>query len=773
MNFCIKCGNKLQKNEKFCTKCGNKIVTETDKKLKQDKKNQNIILLLGIFLVLFSTFALGIISWKNMESILRIAFFSFECILFFGLSYVIKKLTDSKIYRFFFVVGLILIPYTLSLIPYYEFLINYFNRGAGLYIYLAIIYLLITVLYFIINKKFDSRVVDLLSLLTLFMSFVFTGFIFNDRLSVITLLISIYILVLYSLSLSNIFKDNFKKIMKIFSYVIYSALFIILFLSLIINDLLVDSVLNIISFIIYSSIGYIFIYKKEKNAFSVITPLFNFTLLCAFTFSTLNSFIAMFNSTSNNDIVIVFALSVISYIYYFISILMKNKLFNYVSLGVTYFTQIVAMTSGLIIPSYGLLIVITSLLLLFNIFNIFIQKRSWINYLIPINIFFILESILKMTFNFEFIYVLLSTALIFIIIYVILKTYKSKYAMTYLATSYALCMISMYNFLKGFDIINFGIVAILLIIFVFSYIFKESIGISIVSFISLNISSLLMYEGVEHSIYYGLLTISGLTLIFSLLINKLKKIDLKQYILYSEIVIFIITLFNSLNLPSYILFINIFIYALSYMALIKFHNYKWWRLAYIMLGLLTIIRIIYTLINPIVIASIISILVILIILTIMYLLEIEKNLALALISLIILYPYYMLIGNTFADLTQLYLIPALIYTFIFTEIINFKDPDTKKAFTIIPITIISYWFVMTGEGVSSIVINVCVSLAYIILGLYRKYNYLLYFGVIFIVATLIIKLFTILNSMAVVILLIIIGFILIGISLFVEFKKKK
>ena len=773
MNFCIKCGNKLQKNEKFCTKCGNKIVTETDKKLKQDKKNQNIILLLGIFLVLFSTFALGIISWKNMESILRIAFFSFECILFFGLSYVIKKLTDSKIYRFFFVVGLILIPYTLSLIPYYEFLTNYFNRGAGLYIYLAIIYLLITVLYFIINKKFDSRVVDLLSLLTLFMSFVFTGFIFNDRLSVITLLISVYILVLYSLSLSNIFKDNFKEIMKIFSYVIYSALFIILFLSLIINDLLVDSVLNIISFIIYSSIGYIFIYKKEKNAFSVITPLFNFTLLCAFTFSTLNSFIAMFNSTSNNDIVIVFALSVISYMYYFISILMKNKLFNYVSLGITYFTQIVAMTSGLIITSYGLLIVITSLLLLFNIFNIFIQKRSWINYLIPINIFFILESILKMTFNFEFIYVLLCTALIFIIIYVILKTYKSKYAMTYLATSYALCMISMYNFLKGFDIINFGIVAILLIIFVFSYIFKESIGISIVSFISLNISSLLMYEGVEHSIYYGLLTISGLTLIFSLLINKLKKIDLKQYILYSEIVIFIITLFNSLNLPSYILFINIFIYALSYMALIKFHNYKWWRLAYIMLGLLTIIRIIYTLINPIVIASIISILVILIILTIMYLLEIEKNLALALISLIILYPYYMLIGNTFADLTQLYLIPALIYTFVFTEIINFKDPDTKKAFTIIPITIISYWFVMTGDGVSSIVINVCVSLAYIILGLYRKYNYLLYFGVIFIVATLIIKLFTILNSMAVVILLIIIGFILIGISLFVEFKKKK
>ena len=203
MNFCIKCGNKLQKNEKFCTKCGNKIVTETDKKLKQDKKNQNIILLLGIFLVLFSTFALGIISWKNMESILRIAFFSFECILFFGLSYVIKKLTDSKIYRFFFVVGLILIPYTLSLIPYYEFLTNYFNRGAGLYIYLAIIYFLVTVLYFIINKKFDSRVVDLLSLLTLFMSFVFTGFIFNDRLSVITLLISIYILVLYSLSLSK------------------------------------------------------------------------------------------------------------------------------------------------------------------------------------------------------------------------------------------------------------------------------------------------------------------------------------------------------------------------------------------------------------------------------------------------------------------------------------------------------------------------------------------------------------------------------------------
>jgi hypothetical protein len=57
------------------------------------------------------------------------------------------------------------------------------------------------------------------------------------------------------------------------------------------------------------------------------------------------------------------------------------------------------------------------------------------------------------------------------------------------------------------------------------------------------------------------------------------------------------------------------------------------------------------------------------------------------------------------------------------------------------------------------------------LGLYRKYSYFIYFGVILIVLTVLIQLFTILDSIAVVIALIILGFILIGIGVYLEIKK--
>lgn len=773
MNFCTNCGKKIKKTDKFCTGCGGKIVSNEDKKRVDDKKNQNIILLLGIFLVLFATFALGIISWKNMGNLLRLLFFAFECILFFILSFVIKLLTGNKIHRFFFVVGMILVPYTLTLIPYYGFLTDYFNKGPGLYIYLAIIYLIIFGIYLIINKKFNSRVVDFLSLISLFISFISTALIFNNNISIIALLISIYIVALYLLSLLKIFEDSFKKMMKIFVYVLYSAFFIFAIFSLSNNKVMVDCIINIITFIIFIVIGCLITYNNEKNGFSIVTPIFNSILTIFFVFGTIDSFTKIDYKWINNDMMMVFSLSIIPFIIYFISVVMNNKLLNITTLIVTCFGEILALTISSIIEHHVLTLVITILLLLFTIFNIYIQKRKWMNYVIPFNIFFIISSICDLTFNPAFIYELLCSALAFLIIYIILKKIKSKYALTYLISSYALAMISMYNFGYEFNIINFGIIFILLLVFVLSYVYKESIGISIASFVSLNIGSILIYLNIDHTLYYGLLTISSLTIIFSLLISKLKKVDLKSYILYSEIVIFIITLTNSMRLPNYILFINVLIYVLGFIGLILYHNKKWWRLSYILLGLLTVTRIIYTIIDPIVIASIISILLILIILTIIYLLDVEKNITIAILSLILLYPYYMLIGNTFSTISQLYLIPFLVYTIVFTEIIKFKDPDAKKALTLIPISIISYFFIVLGNGVSSIIINLCVSLIYIILGLYRKYNYLLYFGVIFIIATLVIKLFTVLNSIAVVILLIVIGFVLIGISLFVEFKKKK
>ena len=102
MNYCTNCGTKLKSDTNYCTKCGVK-VGKGAKPVKKGTDNTKLILILGIFLVLFSTFVLGIITWKNLNEILRICFFGFETVLFFVLSFILKKI-DSKIDRVFFII---------------------------------------------------------------------------------------------------------------------------------------------------------------------------------------------------------------------------------------------------------------------------------------------------------------------------------------------------------------------------------------------------------------------------------------------------------------------------------------------------------------------------------------------------------------------------------------------------------------------------------------------------------------------------------------------
>ena len=772
MNFCTSCGAKIKKNDLFCTKCGTKILTKEEIKQKEDKKRLNVILMLGVFLVLFSTFALGIFSWKSLGSILKVSFFGFECLLFFGLSLLLKKTTESKFYRVFYVIGLILIPYTLSLIPYYGLLSDYFNKGPGVYVYLAIIYFISFIIFLLLNHSFKSQVVNFISLLLLLASFIFCALIFNNNFIIYGLIITLYTTFIFVLSHVKLFSDSFRKIMKIFVYVLMIIDFMYLIVCFINNELLFDKIINSISLILYLGTGYFIINKNEKNGFSIAFP-FLFSIL-SLTF--IYSFIQHTNYYNANDYDSMYRLlgtSLITLILFFISLCIDNKPFKDVTFVITYIILAFIYLIGISTEIYLGTFILTIIVLLVNLFNIFILKKNYVNNFIAINTFLSVYSLSKLTINLNISYIAIIISFIFLLVYSILKIKKNKYSISYLLTTLILDSILIFSIFEKFDIYNIGIIFVFLAIFVLSNIFKEDLPFKIVSFIMLNISSISFFSTTGNPLYYGLLTMSGLTLVFSLLINKYRKIDVKQYILYSEIVIFVITLLNNLHFPSYILFINVFVYAIGYMSLIKFFNYKWWRLSYILLGLFTITRIINILVEPIVIASILSIVIILIILTIMYLLEMENNISLTLLSLIILYPYYNLVINTYADVSQLYLMPVVIYTIVFTEVIKFKDSEDKKAFTIIPLTAVSIAFVIVGEGVSAIICNVCISLVYIILGLYRKYNYLLYFGVIFIIATLIVKLFTVLNSLLVVILLIIIGFILIGTALFVELKKKK
>jgi hypothetical protein len=215
----------------------------------------------------------------------------------------------------------------------------------------------------------------------------------------------------------------------------------------------------------------------------------------------------------------------------------------------------------------------------------------------------------------------------------------------------------------------------------------------------------------------------------------------------------------------------VLLYVLAYISIIKYNNNKVWRIFYIIIGFISIYKIFGVIFGVPTIAALISIIVIIIAIVIMYLLDIENKLTLTFISFAVLIPYYNLVSLEFSDFDELYVLPFVIYTFVFTEVVSFKNETNRKLTTIIPTSVLSIFIISFSNNVPSIIFDVIYSLLLIMLGLYRKYSYFIYFGVILIVLTVLIQLFTILDSIAVVIALIILGFILIGIGVYLEIKK--
>ena len=762
MNYCTKCGTKIDKNDKFCAKCGTKLddnVPVKKSKVKKEANTEKFLLMLGVFLVLFSTFALGIILWEGMGNIFKLGFFIFECLLFFGLSFVLKKV-KSKLNSVLFVIGLVLIPYTLCLVPYYQMLPNYFINGPGLSVYLAIIFFITFVTYILINIAFKSKLVEYLALICLFIAFVSTGFIFSDNSVIIILSVMVYIFIINLISQIDGFNLSIKK-----SLSITSAILLLLVTPFILGVThnkyeSYNIYLNLITVLLYMITTYIRIGKNPKTVFRGFAPFTLPLVACNY----IGALLANYNNFE------IYGIALVATIIYFISILFNSKLFSIMSLVITYLIQLFFMFIVLIIGNYQILLVLSIIVLVLNLANMILFKYKFCDYVLPINIFILIYSLVRCFVEFKFVYVLIISSTVFLVVYIVLKLLNKKISFAYILTALILAILSLDRMDGTINLVNISIILLFLIIFVLSKINKENDAFAIITYILLNLACIKLFGLYENGPYNGLLLISGATLIVSLIINIITKANLKPYILYSEIVILIITLFNTMN-PSYILLLNIILFAISYLSLIKFHNVKWYRVLYIMVGLLTINRIIFTVINPVVIASIISIVTILIILVIMYLLEIEKNVMLTVISLIVLIPYYTLISSE-GYISELYTLPLIIYTFVFTEVINFKSETAKKLWTIIPISVLSYIFLLANNGIGSIIFDIVLAMLYILLGLYRKYNYLIYFGIIFIIVTIFIQLFTILNSMAVVILLIVIGFILIGIVLFNELRKK-
>ena len=755
MNYCTNCGSPLKSNSNFCTECGAKIT-----KRKQEKDYYKITLITGIFLVIFASFLLGIVSWKNMSESLRITFFALETGLFFGLSYATKKL-GSILYKLFFIAGLILIPFTLSMFPYYGLLPGVLNTGSGPYVYLAVIYALTSIFYWIINKKFENPIVDIMSLIALLISFVFCGCIINLSIEAITFAAICYALLISLIPFLNIFNKRFLKISKIVSMIILIIIPIMILATFMDEGFKMGKMLWFIMVVIYCATSYIKIISEKEIAYKVIAP---FTLFFTVDIYLITIFIG-------NTEGYLYSLLIAPLILYLIAILFKDKYLSITTLCLTTVQLIIVLFDSYAVYNLYLLAFLTSgILLLLNILNIIYYKYKELIHVIPATIFLTVLTFLKLFVSVEMTYILLGVGIVYLISYLVLKTYGIKQAITFLIYSLILVYLSVSETTFG---VNCLISFILLIIFITSLLYKENKVFSAISFVLFNLSALhLVWENpIGNEVYYTLLSLAGITLLLSVPIMKKLSINMKPYILYSQIVLLIITLFNSLDSNWLILGINFVLYALSFVAVTKYFNYKAYRVLYIMVALITLTRIIALLSVPVAVSLSFAIISIFLVVAILYYLNKEEKFELAVISLTALFPYYVLLHEYF-DILDLYIIPLIIYTLVLSELHTFKNYDNKLSSTIVPLAVLTFVLLISKQEDYSIIIHLAISLGYILYGAYKKYNSLLYLGITFIGITLIIKLFAILDNVALIVVLIIIGFILIGVALHNEIKKK-
>lgn len=746
MKICSSCQTKNNDDSVFCKKCGKKFKKETD--------ISKVVLLVGVFLVLFSSIFFGIFNWGNMNNLFRFLFFCFETCLFYIMSLALNK-TSNKISRIFFVIGLLLTPFTLSMVPYYNLIPSILYNKSLIFIYLAIIYLLTFVGYLLVNIKFKGKILNYLALLSLLISIIFACLIFTKNIVIIGLVITVYMLVV------NLFSKILKnKIYYYFSLIL--SFFVVPFLLVcFLQTEKFEIIINSVTMAIFAADTYIKLSFNEKTILHFFAPF----MLQGLTFTLIGAI------PTNYIIIEILIITLVNIALYFVTLIFKNKVLSITTLVLTYLMIGLLSLYCMIVGSSMELAIVSGICLLFSLSLVIFKKYNFAHFLITINVLTLISGLNSWLYNFDTLIIVGFLSILYLIIYLVLNLISNKYDFIYLIIMMLIGLFAglfMFVELSGFSLIKLIICITFAIGFILCNVFKEHAGIRITWFVIFNILTLPLFS----TAYYSLLAISIFTILSGIVLSKATKFNFKPYLLYAEIVIFIITLCNTMNYNIYSLFINVLAYILGYVSLVNYHNKKGWKIPYIMVGLLYITKLLGVIVEPVVICSLISLVIILIIIISMYLLDRFNSKELVIISLVSLIPYYTLIEALDTYQYELYLVPFVVYAIILLYVIKFKSNGSKNAFILIPFFTIGTLFILTNTGVVSTIIDVVFALTYIILGLINKNNLLVFFAIGLLILTILLQIFTVLNNISIIITLLVIGFILIFVAVFYSTRKK-
>ncbi len=776
MKYCIKCGSKIKEDSNYCKKCG--YPTKKGKELIQNERNkireakkENLILKIGILFIIIAGIIFSFMSWDYLNGLFKVLFIFILSLIFFISSILSKKRGSESGFKSLWFIGMIFIPIILIMIPNYElFGKNLSFYGAYFSVYLAISSLLCIILYYISYKFVKSNIylyiicplIDLL-LICILVSFNINKYFNNncDLLFVIVMLFNLIISIV-SLKYKNKIFDCFSNYMKIL--LIITLIFIISYNETSISNFICIIMINI-AYIINC---YVILLHKKDGVFSVYCPVLITILLSSFLYTIFNN--------NQNLIIYIFSLSVILQL--FISYLLNSKNFKLITFAIACLSIFIKLMEGLNTFSVYKTSIITSILLLLSL--LFILKieddknyRMFINIIIPLLIYYFIFTILKYIFLFQTGYIVLIASLLFYAMYYVLKNKNNKLNVIYEILSY--------TFLIPLSLINNTSILLLMLIeglwifyFVCKLILNDKKGVRNFLGACSIINLFNIINNINLDLYYSLLIISALLLLVYLLFKKY-KINYNILYIISLILIVIASMFD-LNTYNVIgLIFNFILYlVIYYFEFIIKKNHPLTKFIFILIGFNILSNIVENLIGIVSLSNIIILVLYIIILITMYLAEIDDDKNIFAYSILCLIPISNIIENIDIVkniLGEIYILMAIIYSFIFTEkIINFKTKSNKTTIQILIFTLL-YIYSLHITSILMTLINLILSSIYLFIGYRRKINEFTYLGFITLIVTFIIKLFTIKNNFILALLLLISGIILVGYVIMKEILK--
>ena len=783
MNYCTNCGNKLNNNTKFCTNCGKEVKREVEntsnKKVPVKEQKEfnvnNLVLYVGVSLVILATLIFAVCTWENMSGLFKISFLTFETLLFFIISFTFAKIKNNGLSKAFYLLAVMMIPIIFYTIPVYGLLGDYLSyKGAGIFVYLAISNIICASIYLLSYFLLRTKAFTFISYTFIYAGVVNAFLAFEQSIPFLIISSLVFILVVIIINFI-VRKDSFfKRSLTIFTSILFSLLSV--FMIFAINVAFSDSYfysfnsLNlylILITVLFLANTYVFIYQNRKSIYTyvspyVIVPVVSSILICVV----------------DNRVVLASLISTSCLAIYALFLLFKSKYLYIAGKAVTYVSLIIMIIFALIRTAYYyesyLSLAICGLCLLgFNIINRFKEDFKWVSdSIIPFSCIFVVYGFIKYYVSIPNIFIVLLLAAIFLVVYMILKALKKPINKIYYLYSFACLIVSMLMCTYGTEAIYIIFLNVLLaILFIFVSFMEKLNFINVITFIVLCIALLQLKVIFGMDIRIILACISLLAIVVGIIIKSSKNVLSKFYLYFGEI----LSLLLALTITSYTTYIVIalisVLFIVSFISICLFNNTKAFRIIAEMIGLILIYLIVNALIDVTLFSTIISLFIYMVFLVILGLTKKEKTGTIIILSTVCLIPYYdYALSYSTGIENQLVIIPFIVYLFIMT--FYFKLSYKARMHTIIwPLIVFS--IIAINTTIIGIIIALSLALIYIFIGIFKKYKYLVIFGIVYLFVIIVFELFKMFNNLALLIAVLLIGLSLIIYVVINEIIKSK